>query len=77
MERRRIQRHAAVVIIAAVSLALLVVFVAFILPPLTAQTSRARDFPDFRARLVSRIPPAIPRSRISSGRCSSRPHIRG
>jgi predicted PurR-regulated permease PerM len=32
MERRRIQRHAAVVIIASVSLALLVVFVAFILP---------------------------------------------
>jgi predicted PurR-regulated permease PerM len=61
MERRRIKRHAAVVIIAAFAVGLLVVFVAFVLPPLTAQmTNLVRDFPDFRARIVSRIPTRYP-----------------
>lgn len=61
MERRRIGRSLSVIIIAAVAVALFAMFVAFLLPPLTAQmTGLVRDLPDFRARISSSIPPGYP-----------------
>jgi predicted PurR-regulated permease PerM len=61
MERRGIARRLGVAIIAVLAVALLVLFVAFLLPPLTAQvTHLIRDFPAFRARIVSRIPTRYP-----------------
>jgi len=61
MERRGAGRGASVLIIAVLTVALLTVFVAFLLPPLTAQmTSLIREFPEFRARILSRIPTRYP-----------------
>src|SRR5437762_8197251 len=61
MERRGIGRRVGVIVIAALAIGLLAAFVAFLLPPLTVQLAHlARDFPDFRARIVSRIPTRYP-----------------
>ncbi len=61
MERRRLGRSLSVVIIAVCAVGLLVMFIAFLLPPLTAQMAHlVRDFPDFRARILSRIPARYP-----------------
>jgi predicted PurR-regulated permease PerM len=61
MERRRLPRTLSVVIIALLAIGLLAAFIAFVLPPLTAQLgSLVRDFPDFRARITSRIPARYP-----------------
>jgi predicted PurR-regulated permease PerM len=61
MERRGVGRGASVLVIAALTVGLLAVFVAFLLPPLTAQmTSLVRQFPEFRARILSRIPTSYP-----------------
>jgi predicted PurR-regulated permease PerM len=61
MERKRLRRGLSVVMMAAMAIGLLVLFVAFVLPPLTAQlTLLARDFPDFQARISSRIPTRYP-----------------
>ena len=61
MERKGVGRGVSVVIIAALFVGVLVVFVAFILPPLTAQmTTLVQQFPDFRARILSRIPTRYP-----------------
>src|SRR6185295_6938583 len=57
MEGKGVGRGVSVAIIAALFVGVLVVFVAFILPPLTAQmTSLVQQFPEFRARILSRIP---------------------
>jgi predicted PurR-regulated permease PerM len=61
MERRGVGRGASVLVIAVLTVGLLAVFVAFLLPPLTAQmTSLVREFPEFRARILSRIPTRYP-----------------
>jgi predicted PurR-regulated permease PerM len=61
MERRHISRGLSVAIIAGLGLGLLVMFVAFLLPPLTAQmTYLVQDFPAFRDRILARIPPRYP-----------------
>jgi predicted PurR-regulated permease PerM len=61
MERKRLPRRLSVVLMAAVAIGLLAMFVAFVLPPLTAQlTLLARDFPDFRERISSKIPTRYP-----------------
>jgi predicted PurR-regulated permease PerM len=61
MERRRLPRSLTVVIIAALAIGLLATFVAFLLPPLTAQLALlARDFPAFRVRISNGIPTRYP-----------------
>ncbi len=61
MEGRRIGRGLSVVIIAIFAIGVLAVFVAFILPPLTAQvTHLLANLPEFRARILSRIPARYP-----------------
>ena len=61
MEGRRIGRGLSVLIIAALAVGLLAVFVALILPPLTAQmTHLLQNLPEFRARILSRIPARYP-----------------
>ena len=61
MERRRIARGVSVIVIASSALALLALFVIFLLPPLTAQmTHLFQDIPAFRDRILSRIPARYP-----------------
>ena len=61
LERRRIARGVSVIVIASAALALLALFVIFLLPPLTAQmTHLLQDIPAFRARILSRIPAGYP-----------------
>ncbi len=61
MEGRRIGRGLSVVIIATFAVGVLAVFVAFILPPLTAQvTHLLANLPEFRARILSKIPARYP-----------------
>jgi predicted PurR-regulated permease PerM len=61
LERRRIPRGVSVIVIASLALALLALFVIFLLPPLTAQmTNLFQDIPAFRARILSRIPAGYP-----------------
>jgi predicted PurR-regulated permease PerM len=61
MEGRRIGRGLSVVIIATFAIGVLAVFVAFVLPPLTAQvTHLLANLPEFRARILSRIPARYP-----------------
>ena len=61
MEGRRIPRGLSVVIIAAFAVALLAVFVMFVMPPLTAQlTHLLQNLPEFRVRVLSRIPDRYP-----------------
>jgi predicted PurR-regulated permease PerM len=61
MERRRLPRSLGVVIIAVLATGLLALFVAFVLPPLTAQLALlAQDLPGFRARITGRIPAHYP-----------------
>ena len=61
MEGKRIGRGLSVVIIATLAIGLLAVFVAFILPPLTAQmTHLLQNLPEFRTRVLSKIPARYP-----------------
>jgi predicted PurR-regulated permease PerM len=61
MEGRRIGRALSVLIIAIVSVGALTAFVVLILPPLTAQASNLLgSLPEFRARILSRIPARYP-----------------
>ncbi len=58
---RRIARGLSVLIIAALAIGLLAVFVAFVLPPLTAQMNHfLQNLPEFRARILDRIPARYP-----------------
>ena len=57
MEGRRIPRGLSVVIIATFAVALLVIFIMFVLPPLTAQLTHVlQNLPEFRTRILNRIP---------------------
>jgi len=57
MESRQIPRSLSVAIIAAFAVALLVTFIMFVLPPLTAQLTHVlQNLPEFRARILNRIP---------------------
>lgn len=61
MEGKRIGRALSVAMIAVVAVLVLAVFVAFILPPLTAQmTHLLQNLPEFRARVLSKIPARYP-----------------
>jgi predicted PurR-regulated permease PerM len=61
MERRRIARGVSVSVIAGVTLGLVALLGAFLLPPLTAQvTHLLQDVPAFRDRILSRIPARYP-----------------
>jgi predicted PurR-regulated permease PerM len=61
MERRRIARGVSVIVIGTSAVALLALFVVFLLPPLTAQmTHLLQDVPAFRDRILSRIPARYP-----------------
>jgi predicted PurR-regulated permease PerM len=61
MEGRRIGRGWSMAIIAALAVGLLTVFVAVIVPPLTSQaTHLLQNLPDFRERILSRIPARYP-----------------
>jgi predicted PurR-regulated permease PerM len=61
MEARRIGRSLGVVIIAIVSIVVLAAFALLILPPLTAQASLLLgSLPEFRARILSRVPARYP-----------------
>jgi predicted PurR-regulated permease PerM len=61
MEGKRLSRALSVAIIAALAVGLLAVFVAFILPPLTAQmTHLLQNLPEFRTRVLSKIPARYP-----------------
>jgi predicted PurR-regulated permease PerM len=61
MEGKRIGRGLSVIIIAALSVGLFAVFVAFILPSLAAQvTHLLQNLPEFRARVLGRIPARLP-----------------
>lgn len=61
MEGRRIPRSLGVIFVAAVAVALVVVFFVFLLPPLTTQmTHLAQDLPNLRARVLGRIPVRYP-----------------
>jgi putative heme transporter len=61
LERKRVARGVSVIVIATVTLGLLALFFLFLLPPLTAQmTHLMREFPDFRARILSKIPTRYP-----------------
>ena len=61
MEGRRIGKGLSVLIIATLAIGLLAVFVVFVLPPLTAQmTHLLQNLPEFRARILSRIPARYP-----------------
>ncbi len=61
MERRGIARSASVGLIAALAVGSLVTFAFFVLPSLTAEMSTLiRDVPDFRVRILHRIPERYP-----------------
>jgi predicted PurR-regulated permease PerM len=61
LEGRRIPRGLSVAIIAAFTIALVAVFVMFVMPPLTAQlTHLLQNLPEFRARVLGRIPERYP-----------------
>jgi predicted PurR-regulated permease PerM len=61
MEARRFGRGLSVLVIAVVGVGLLVTFVLLVLPPLTTQVEYlARNLPDVRARVSSRIPAKYP-----------------
>lgn len=61
MEQKHIGRGLSVLIIATLAIGLLAVFVAFILPPLTAQmTHLLQNLPEFRTRVLSKIPARYP-----------------
>ena len=61
MEGRRMPRSLSVLVVAALVVGLLVMFFAFLLPPLTTQmTHLAQDLPALRARVSSRIPAQYP-----------------
>jgi predicted PurR-regulated permease PerM len=61
MEDRRIPRGLCVAIIAALAVGLLVLFVTVVLPPLTTQMNHLlQNLPEFRARILSRIPVRYP-----------------
>jgi predicted PurR-regulated permease PerM len=61
MEGRRIGRGLSVLIIAALAIGLLAVFIAFVLPPLTEQMNHfLQNLPEFRARILDRIPARYP-----------------
>jgi predicted PurR-regulated permease PerM len=61
METKRIGRAWGVVIIATFAVGLLTVFVLFVLPPLAGQmTHLLQSLPEFRARILSRIPARYP-----------------
>jgi predicted PurR-regulated permease PerM len=61
LERKRVARGVSVIVIATVTIGLLALFVVFLVPPLTAQmTYLMRDFPAFRARILSNIPTRYP-----------------
>ncbi len=61
MEQRRLRRALSVAIIAALAIVLLAVFVMFVMPPLTGQlTHLLENLPEFRARVLSRIPLRYP-----------------
>ena len=61
LERKRIARGVSVIVIASSTLALLALFVVFLLPPLTAQmTHLFQDIPAFQARILERIPARYP-----------------
>lgn len=61
MEGKRIGRVWGVLIIATLAVGLLAVFVALILPPLTTQmTHLLQNLPEFRARILSKIPARYP-----------------
>jgi len=61
MEGRRIGRGWGVLIIATLAIGLLAVFAVFILPPLTAQMNHLlQNLPEFRARILSKIPARYP-----------------
>ena len=61
LERKRIPRGVSVIVIASSALALLALFVIFLLPPLTAQmTHLLQDIPALRARILDRIPARYP-----------------
>jgi predicted PurR-regulated permease PerM len=61
METKRVERTWGVVIIAALAIGLLTVFALFVLPPLAGQiTHLLQNLPEFRARILSRIPARYP-----------------
>ena len=61
METKRIGRGLGVVIIATLAIGLLTVFVLFALPPLAGQiTHLLQSLPEFRARILSKIPSRYP-----------------
>jgi predicted PurR-regulated permease PerM len=61
METKRIGRGLGVLIIAALAIGLLAVFAVFVLPPLTAQVNHLlQNLPEFRARILSKIPARYP-----------------
>lgn len=61
MEGKRIGRTLSVAILAILAVGLLAVFIAFILPPLTAQmTHLLQNLPEFRTRVLTKIPAHYP-----------------
>ena len=61
MERKRVARSVSVIVIATSALALLALFLIFLLPPLTAQmTGLFQDIPAFRARVLDKVPTGYP-----------------
>ena len=61
LERRRLSHGIAVAVVALVLLAVIFSFVTFLLPPLAGQILRlAEDFPQYRTRVESHIPPDQP-----------------
>jgi predicted PurR-regulated permease PerM len=61
METRRIGRAFGVVLVATFAIGLVTVFVLFVLPPLAGQiTHLLQNLPEFRARILSRIPVRYP-----------------
>jgi predicted PurR-regulated permease PerM len=61
LERKRIARGVSVIVIASFALALLALFVVFVLPPLTAQmTHLLQDIPAFQTRILDKIPGRYP-----------------
>jgi predicted PurR-regulated permease PerM len=61
MERKRVARSISVLVIASSALALVALFLIFLLPPLTTQmTHLLQDIPAFRGRVLDRIPARYP-----------------
>ena len=61
METKRIGRGWGVVIIAALAIGLLTIFILFALPPLAGQVTHfLQNLPEFRTRILSRIPARYP-----------------